>query len=314
MRRLKEIHKIQELVFELKVGEAKAEKVVTLSPTTMMSEVRAVLKSNKIAAAPVIEHDSLIGIISVNDYINWLAKGDPDCPVYEKMSREVVFLFEDEPVVDAIKSFDKYGFYEFPVIERRSGRFTGIITRRDIILGLLKAIEIDYSKMELSSYSGRHFFNETAADEISLLFTYGVEGRKIQRGGEVASSLKRNLSYLGIHPEIIRRVAIATYEAEMNLIIYGEGGEIGVRMDMERINITVKDTGPGIPDIQKALKPGFSTAPDWVRELGFGAGMGFPNMQSCADSFEIHSTVGVGTTLHMGFPLEASENLMECNP
>ncbi|KPJ83996.1 MAG: hypothetical protein AMS17_16840 [Spirochaetes bacterium DG_61] len=165
MRRLKEIHKIQELVFELKVGEAKAEKVVTLSPTTMMSEVRAVLKSNKIAAAPVIEHDSLIGIISVNDYINWLAKGDPDCPVYEKMSREVVFLFEDEPVVDAIKSFDKYGFYEFPVIERRSGRFTGIITRRDIILGLLKAIEIDYSKMELSSYSGRHFFNETAASK-----------------------------------------------------------------------------------------------------------------------------------------------------
>jgi CBS domain-containing protein/anti-sigma regulatory factor (Ser/Thr protein kinase) len=304
MRRLAEIRKIQELVFELTVGDAKAQKAVTIPPTIMMSQVRGILKSNKIAAAPVVEHDALIGIVSVNDYINWLARKEPDCRVFEKMSRKVVFLYEDEPLVDAIKNFDRYGFYEFPVIERSSGRLTGIITRRDIILGLLKAMEIDYGKMELSSYSGRHFFNEMAADEIALTLTYDIAGNEIRRGGEAASSLKRNLGYLGIHPEITRRVAIAVYEAEMNLIIYGGGGRITVRMGAERIDITVQDTGPGIPDIARALQPGFSTAPDWVRELGFGAGMGFTNMQNCARRFDITSVVGTGTTLRMEFPLE----------
>jgi CBS domain-containing protein/anti-sigma regulatory factor (Ser/Thr protein kinase) len=304
MRRLSVIRKVQELVFELKVGDAKERKVVTLTPTTMMSQVRQILKSNKIAAAPVIEYDALIGIISVNDYINWLAQGEPDCRVFEKMSHKVVFLFEDEPLVDAIKSFDTYGFYEFPVIERKTGLFTGIITRRDIILSLLKAIEIDFTKMELSSYSGGHFFNEMVADKITLEFSHLVSGREVRRGGEVASTIKRNLANLGIHPEIIRRVAIATYEAEMNLIIYGGGGKITVCMDDAGISINVEDSGPGIPDIQKALEPGFSTAPDWVRELGFGAGMGFTNMQNCAQIFEVASTVGIGTTLRMGFPLE----------
>jgi len=307
MRRLKEIRKVQELVFELKVGTAKERKVVTLSPDTMMSEVRAVLKSHKIAAAPVIVQSTLVGIISVNDYINWLTKREPDCPVSKQMSRDVKFLYEDEPLVDAIKSFEKYGFYEFPVINRKTGKFMGIITRRDIIVGLLRALEIDYLKMEISSYTGHHFFNDMTADEISLVFEYKVPGKEIQHGGEVASKLKKNLSYLGIHPDIIRRVAISTYEAEMNLIIYGEGGEITVNLDNKTIKINVKDEGPGIPDIQKALQAGYSTAPDWVRELGFGAGMGFTNIQNCAESFDIFSTTGKGTTLHIIIPLEKND-------
>lgn len=304
MRRLKGIHKVQELVFEIKIRDAKAINVVTLSSDTRMSEVRHILRKNKIAAAPVLENDTLVGIISVNDYINWLIERKPDCPVYKRMSRDVKFLYEDEPLVDAIKSFETFGFYEFPVIDRKTGKFVGIISRRDVIMGLLQALEINYEEKEISSYSGPHFFHEVIAEEATLVFRYKVPGKEVSRGGEVASGLKKNLKYLGIHPDIIRRAAIATYEAEMNLIIYGGGGDISVMLNKHTINIEISDEGPGIPDIEKVLQPGFSTAPDWVRELGFGAGMGFTNIQNCVKSFDINSTVGKGTTIKIFIPLE----------
>ncbi len=120
----------------------------------------------------------------------------------------------------------------------------------------------------------------------------------------MASGLKKNLKYLGIHPDIIRRAAIATYEVEMNLIIYGGGGDISVMLNKCYINIEIRDEGPVIPDIEQALQSGFSTAPDWVRELGFGAGMGFTNIQNCVKSFDINSTVGKGTTIKICIPLE----------
>lgn len=307
MKRLKSIHKVQELVFEIKIRDAETKTVVALSPDTKMSEVRHILRSNKIAAAPVLENDTLLGIISVNDYINWLTERKPDFPVSKCMSRNVQCLYDDEPLVDAIKSFETFGFYEFPVLDRETGKCVGVITRRDVIMGLLQALEINYEKNETSSYSGHHFFNEVIAEETTLVFKHKVPGKEINRGGEAASGLKKNLKYLGIHPAIIRRVTIATYEAEMNLIIYGGGGDISVILNKGTINVEIKDEGPGIPDIEKVLQPGFSTAPDWVRELGFGAGMGFTNIQSCVESLDIDSTVGKGTVIRYCVPLEHEE-------
>jgi anti-sigma regulatory factor (Ser/Thr protein kinase) len=102
---------------------------------------------------------------------------------------------------------------------------------------------------------------------------------------------------LGIHPHVIRRVAVATYEAEINIVVYTEGGEIVAEVRPNHIKIEALDKGPGIPDIEQAMQPGYSTAPDWVREMGFGAGMGLPNIKSCADEMQLRSTVGVGTHL-----------------
>jgi len=96
---------------------------------------------------------------------------------------------------------------------------------------------------------------------------------------------------------VIRRVAVATYEAEINIVVYAEGGEIVAEVRPNHIKIEALDKGPGIPDIQQAMQPGFSTAPDWVREMGFGAGMGLPNIKNCADQMQLESTVGVGTHL-----------------
>jgi len=309
MRRLTEIHKVQELVFKLKTPDAKASEVVILSPNTMMSEVRSILKRNKIAAAPIVADKKVLGIISVNDYINWLIAGKEDCCVEKCMSLNVKFLYDDEPLTDAIKSFERYGFYEFPIINRKTGNFTGIITRRDVIMGLLRALEIDYHEIEISSYSGRTFFHDMAADHTELMLKFSVEGKNIQHGGDIASKLKKNLHYLGLHPDTIRKTVIATYEAEMNLIIYGGGGTVEVLMDADVIHIEVKDEGPGIPDIQKVLQPGYSTAPDWVRELGFGAGMGFTNMQNCSDTLDIISKVGKGTTVKIRISLDPEKSI-----
>jgi anti-sigma regulatory factor (Ser/Thr protein kinase) len=105
------------------------------------------------------------------------------------------------------------------------------------------------------------------------------------------------LSRLGIHPQVIRRVAVATYEAEINIVVYSNGGEIVAEVRPDRIKIEAMDKGPGIPDIELAMTPGYSTAPEWVREMGFGAGMGLPNIKACSDKMELKSTVGVGTYL-----------------
>jgi anti-sigma regulatory factor (Ser/Thr protein kinase)/predicted transcriptional regulator len=304
MNRLKQLHKVQELVYELKIRDAVVREAFTMSPLTMMTQVRQMLRSEKTTAAPVIENGTLLGIVSVEDYINWLQEGTADCPVSERMSRDLVTMYDDEPMVFAIQNFEKYRYYEFPVINRKSGKLEGIITKFDVLVALLKALDIDYYKMEIGKYAGTHFFNDVTADQSRLEFVYCVPNGNIGAGGEVASKLKKNLGYLGIHPNIIRRVAIATYEAEMNIIIYGGGGTIRATLDGKQIRIEVIDEGPGIEDIDAVLEPGYSTAPAWVRELGFGAGMGLPNIKNSAQNLDITSAIGKGTKLDIVIPLE----------
>ena len=110
-----------------------------------------------------------------------------------------------------------------------------------------------------------------------------------------------------VNPRILRRVSIATYEAEMNIIIFAKKGRILVRVEPGEIWIEVQDSGPGIPDIKKAMKLGYSTAPNWVREMGFGAGMGLNNIQKCADNLGITSTVGKGTKLEISVSMRGKK-------
>lgn len=113
--------------------------------------------------------------------------------------------------------------------------------------------------------------------------------------GEAASKIKRTLQLIGFDPEVVRRTAIVAYEAEMNLVIHGGGGILRSAIGSDCIDIVAEDKGPGIPDIEKAFQEGYSTAPEYVRELGFGAGMGLPNMRKNADLLFVESEVGKGT-------------------
>lgn len=124
-------------------------------------------------------------------------------------------------------------------------------------------------------------------------------GGNFNNAGEASSQLKLKLAELGADESIIRRTAVATFEAEMNVIIYAAAGWLRYSITPHRIKIRVEDMGPGIEDIELAMKEGYSTAPDWVREMGWGAGMGLPNMKKNSDEFKIESVVGEGTTVEM---------------
>jgi anti-sigma regulatory factor (Ser/Thr protein kinase) len=147
----------------------------------------------------------------------------------------------------------------------------------------------------------RKFFEDVSADEISFTFKYLVAGQSLKDAGKAASELKNALKKLGVCPPLLRRIGVATYEAEINLASYTPGGVIRAQVEKWGVTVEAIDTGPGIPDVEKALQPGFSTAPDWVRELGFGAGMGLVNMKKCADEMNLVSSVPEGTHLTMQF-------------
>lgn len=128
---------------------------------------------------------------------------------------------------------------------------------------------------------------------------YDVSGENFTRAGEASGAVKKRLKALGYNPEAIRRVAIAMYEAEINMVIHADGGFCDVDIYPDRVEILLSDHGPGIPDVDKAMQEGFSTAPDNVRNLGFGAGMGLPNIKKYTDEMRIETTLGVGTNLYL---------------
>lgn len=131
----------------------------------------------------------------------------------------------------------------------------------------------------------------------SLTLHYDIDAVDFSAAGEASSGVKRTLNKIGVNPAIVKRAAIAMYEAEINAIIHAGGGEADIEITPEKITVKISDHGPGIPDIAQAMTAGWSTAPETVRELGFGAGMGLPNMQRYTDDMQIESTVGKGTVV-----------------
>lgn len=301
MSEVSNVTKIQELIYELKVSDACVNNLITIKPEIPMNKLRFILRDNCISGVPVVDRGILVGIISIDDFIEWLYDGHLACSVRDRMSREISSLCLDEPLISAVQRFEKTGFGRFPVIDRKTGMLSGIITKGDIIECLLHKLEIDYHEEEIHRYRASHLFEDIIGDRTSIRFSSTVEGEDFKEAGRASSGIKKTLSRLGVHPHIVRRAAIASYEAEMNLVIYTKGGEITVVVDSQLIIITIKDSGPGIEDVDKAMEPGYSTAPDWVRELGFGAGIGLVNIKRCADSMEIFSKPGEGTIINLEF-------------
>jgi len=128
---------------------------------------------------------------------------------------------------------------------------------------------------------------------------FQIIGGNFANAGEASMQMKAKLMELGVDEATIRRAAIATFEAEMNVIIYAAAGRLHYYITPHNITIKIEDMGPGIEDIEQAMQEGYSTAPDWVREMGWGAGMGLPNMKKNSDEFKIDSVVGEGTTVEM---------------
>ena len=132
-----------------------------------------------------------------------------------------------------------------------------------------------------------------------LVFRFSVDGKDFTSAGQASVQVKKNLRQLGIDAETIRRVSIAMYEGEINMVIHAGGGVAEVRVCEDSIEIILDDNGPGIKDVEQAMQEGFSTAPDNVRSLGFGAGMGLPNIKKYTDDMRIETVIGKGTDLYL---------------
>jgi len=265
---LDQITKVQELVYELKIRQVMTSPVITVTPETCMSELRELLRTRRISGTPVLEGGGMVGIVSIEDLLKALVQGAIETPVHDWMTRNVITVLEGESVIEAVKSFTEFRVGRLPVVDAQ-GRLVGILTGVDITQGLLEAIGLDYHQEEIERYRASHIFEDIVSDDTSLILRYQIRARDFQQGGEASSKIRRALDRLGADPQTVRRVGIAAYEAEMNIIIHAtEGGEITAEVQPRRVRIVAADGGPGIEDVDKAMEPGFSTAPEWIRELG----------------------------------------------
>lgn len=306
-----EITRVEELSYDLKIGDVMTRDVKAADPDMLMAEFLELLRRERISGTPVVAHGSMTGVISLEDLIRSLKAGDLAAPVSKYMTSDAITVNSFDPVVIAIETFTKSGVGRLPVLDE-AGKLAGMITKGDITRGVLVALQKDYQEEEVRRYRASHLFEDIHSDRTSLVLRYRIKARDFVHGGNASSHIKRALLRLGANPQLARRCGIAVYEAEMNLIIHTtHGGTIRVQIEPHRIMMNASDDGPGIPDVDQAMQVGFSTATEEIRELGFGAGMGLNNIQRCVDKMEIESTVGKGTILLLDIFLEPNDSFRE---
>jgi anti-sigma regulatory factor (Ser/Thr protein kinase)/predicted transcriptional regulator len=308
------ITRSEELAYELRINEVMTRSVKKITPDMMMKDVVEVFRQAHISGAPVVLNDDLVGVLSLEDVIRCLVQGDIYSPVSMYMTTSVITVRESDPVIEALKIFVSTRLGRLPVLDE-DNKLVGIMTKGDITRGMLAGLQKSYQEEEIRKYRARHLFEDIHSDRTSLILRYDIMPRDFNLGGSASSHIKRALLRLGASPLIARRCGIAIYEAEMNLIIHAtRGGTIRVEIEPHQISIDAYDEGPGIDDVDQAMKPGYSTAPEEVRELGFGAGMGLTNINRCVDSMKLESIPGKGTRLKMKIFLQSEEKVGEGYP
>ncbi|MHC1692312.1 MAG: CBS domain-containing protein [Sphaerochaetaceae bacterium] len=275
---------ILELIYRLKVKDVMTRSLVSVSLGTTMREVQHVMRSKAITGVPVAANKRLLGIVSMDDIIQALDNGYIEDTVDSHMTRNLIVLEDDMPVSFAISYFDRYRYHRFPVLNKEK-ELVGIVTTRDISTRLLWEINHEIENLERMNLTTRT--TNGLSEEVQ---TFSILKHDFENAGFASTQIKKKLKESGAFPHTIRRAAIAAYELEMNIVVHSNGGEIVAEYGPDSVTITSQDTGPGIPDLDKAMEPGFSTANEWIRSLGFGAGMGLPNVKSVSDGFSITSS------------------------
>ncbi|MDZ4198774.1 MAG: CBS domain-containing protein [Kiritimatiellia bacterium] len=281
---------ILDLLFKLKIKDVMTSRLITATRRDTLRTVQRLMKENSITGVPVAEDGRIFGIVSMDDIINALEGGYIDDPVEQRMSRKVVVLEEDMPLSFGTSYFDKYKFGRFPVLNREN-RLVGILSSRDVSASLLLELFKEYRRLE------QQIQTPPPADFDHIRLQFKVRRHDFENAGKVSYEIKRILTAQQVDPQIIRRAAIAGYEMEMNQIVHSTGGVMTCSIDSRKVEITARDLGPGIEDVDAALSEGFTTANDWIKSLGFGAGMGLPNIRRVANQFDIQSKLGSGTTV-----------------
>jgi len=293
-------------IFEdLKAEEIMTKQVNTLTPDKKVSQAKEMMKIKKISGIPIVDKKlHLIGIISIEDIIKALENNKIEETIEKIMTRDVITLKKGDNLPSIIQKFDLYKYGRFPVVDENN-ILCGILTKVDILHKILDKFNLIYLhdrkrnlilNQDLSLITGEKLKREKAE------FRHTIDITDIGKAGEGAAILKNFLIKKGVNQEIARKVGIAVYEAETNVIIHSKGeGEILCFIKKDKIIVRVIDNGIGIENLDQAMKEGFSTAPDFIREMGFGAGMGIPNMKRFADKLVILSEKNSGTQVELVF-------------
>ena len=295
-----------ELIYEIKVKDAMTRNVIYFSQDATFREIQLSLKKNKISGAPILdENKNIVGMVSIDNVITALDEGYVNDKVKYYMTKEVITIPQSYSLVSAIKKFEYYKFGRLPVTKNaRTAEIAGILTMGDILNCLLISIQTIAEKVEKKEDQNTQLSEKMIRQGKKKNLQFEVKKADFDNAGQVASMIRNYLQKLNIDKQILRRVAIVCYEAEMNISIHSLGGHITVEIEESKITITATDYGPGIPDIEEAMRPGYTTASEQIRALGFGAGMGLPNIKKCADHLELESSMETGTilkaTIHSG--------------
>ena len=285
---------IHELMYQIKVREAMTTPVVSFSSAATFREIQLCLKEKRFTGTPITEGGQLVGIVSIDDIISAFDQGRIDQPVGSSMARKVITVPQNYSIITASNLLEKFRFGRLPVVEAPESRtVVGMITRSDILSHLLMAVNSiaeGLEKEERAAGGAARRPHETLRFEL-LPDNYDL-------AGVASTEVKTHLQNCGLSSALVRRIAIICYEAEMNVIIHSLGGYMEVQLLEDRVRVLVADGGPGIPDVEKAMQPGYTTASEKIRALGFGAGMGLSNMKRCADTFTIRSSMESGTEVN----------------
>jgi CBS domain-containing protein len=274
----------------MKIKDVMCSTVITAKKTDTMRHIQGLMRENYITGLPVTDEKTLLGIISIEDIIMALDQGHMDNPVENYMTRNVIVLQDDMPLSFAISYLNKYHYGRFPVLNKNK-ELMGILTSKDVIKTLL--VEMNREVLRLEKI---HQKEERGPDKYAEM-DFTTVRHDFELAGHASTEIKKALKNRNIDPKIIRRVAIACYELEINQVVHSLGGTISCSIQPDKVVIVAADKGPGISDINQVLQEGWSTADEWIRSLGFGAGMGLPNTKRVSDEFYIESTPGVGTTV-----------------
>lgn len=277
-----------ELLYKLRVRDVMAKDLVTIGRDATMRELKDLLKTRGVTGVPVVEGRRMFGVVSVEDVIQALESGGMEDKVSKYMESNVVTVEEDMPLSIVMSYFTKYNYRRFPVLNAQNEP-TGMITARSISTRLLVALFRELARIE-------NQLPLTVDDTATCYFkTFRVNRADFENAGKVATEIKNTLRKRGVDAKTVRRVAIAAYELEINLTVHSDGGTLTFRVDESEIQVVAKDRGPGIADVELAMREGWTTANEWVKSMGFGAGMGLPNAKRVSDDFHISSELGKGT-------------------
>jgi CBS domain-containing protein len=284
------------MIYRLKVRDAMTSPVITASPEDSMREVQYRMRDNSITGVPILENGRLVGLVSMGLVIEALDSGRIVQKAGELMTHTVISLEDDMPLAFATTYFNRYKYGRFPVLDR-NGSLVGIVCASDIIRALLVAMNKEVERLE-EKLSAAAVGAARVPDGLVRL-SFQVTRFDFENAGKASAEFKKALKGLGVDAAIVRRAAVASYELELNEVIHSDGGSISCVAGDGRIEIAAEDRGPGIPDVTAAMTEGFSTANEWIRSLGFGAGMGLPNARRVSDDFHIESGPGRGTQVRV---------------